>query len=343
MKTALIYDEMTPDGRAGWVEAEYESPETIQALLDAIAEHCDEAVAVPFDEGLIGRLHMERPDLAFNIAEGRAGASRETIVPCVLEYLQVPYTGSDGVALGVSLNKAMTKQLAMRAGVPTPEFSLFRETWQVEEAAGSLPYPVLAKPNYGGSSVGIELDSVVEGPDRLVPVVQEHLRVYEQPCLVERYVRGSDVTVGLLGSEQGAGIEVLPVGRIEAPDGLYSAHVKQSHERRVLCPCDLPEGVEEQLIDWALRVYRAIGARDFARVDFMVDEGGEAHFLEINPLPGLSPFYGVYPVLATAAGYDHSALIGRIMEVAMDRYARKTRSMQHGRLATAVAQQHHNC
>jgi len=331
MKTALIYDEKSPEGEGSWVEAEYESPETIRALLDAIGAHCDEAVPVPFGPGLVSALQATAPELAFNIAEGREGPSRESIVPVVLDYLRIPYTGSDGVALGVSLNKAMTKRLAQKVGVPTPPFRLFESAEQVREAAGGLEFPVLAKPNYGGSSVGIGLQSVAHGPESLAALVEEYVALYEQPCLVEGYVDGVDVTVGLLGNGQ---VEVLPPARIETLEGIDSAAVKKRHDREVVCPCELPEGMAQQLADWSVRIYRVIGARDFARVDFMLDRQGRAWFLEINPLPGLSPYYGVFPVLAEAAGYSHTDLIGEIMRLAIERTREsETRSSTHVRLA----------
>ncbi len=316
MRTALIYDEKSADGPASWVEAEYESPETVRALLSAIGAHCDEAVGVPFGPRLVEELKEVRPDLAFNIAEGREGPQRESIVPAVLDYLGIAYTGSDGVSLGVSLNKAMTKRLALRAGVPTPPFRLFESGAQARAAAGELAYPVLAKPNYGGSSAGIEPTSVLHEPDGLAELVDEMVAAYRQPCLVEGYVRGTDVTVGLLGNGE---VQVLPVGEIRTAQGMYSGEVKRHHDREVVCPCELPEGLAEQLTDWSLRIWKALGARDFGRVDYMLDEDGRAWFLEINPLPGLSPYYGVYPVLAEAAGYSHTALIGEIMRLAIER------------------------
>ncbi|MHC5035542.1 MAG: D-alanine--D-alanine ligase family protein, partial [Planctomycetota bacterium] len=174
----------------------------------------------------------------------------------------------------------------------------------------------------------------------LLPLtVDEYVAHYEQPCLVEHYVAGVDVTVGLLGNRR---VEVLPLARIETPDGMYSAEDKEKHERDIICPCNLPTELEEQLADWSLRIYDLIGARDFARVDYLLDQQGEAHFLEINPLPGLSPYYGVFPVLARAAGYSHTGLIGRIMKLALKR-TRRARSSLYERLARGAAPQCHHC
>jgi D-alanine-D-alanine ligase len=187
----------------------------------------------------------------------------------------------------------------------------------------------LVKPNYGGSSVGIGPESIVEDSAELAGVVAEELARYRQPCLIEGFVRGVDVTVGLLGNGE---VEAFPPGYIIAAGGLYSATVKQTHQREIVCPCRLPAGLKEQLAEWSRAIYGLIGCRDFARVDYMVDDKGRPYFLEINPLPGLSPYYGIYPVLGEAAGYDHTALIGRIMELALAR-PRYTRSLTHERMA----------
>ncbi len=329
MKAALIYDQVTDGGPASWVEAEYESPETIEALTAAIGQHCEEAVAIPLGTSFVAELRRHRPDLAFNIAEGVAGPSRESIVPAVLDLLGIPYTGSDAVTLGISLNKAVAKRLAECEGIRTPSFGVFESGAEATGHLADMEFPVLLKPNFGGSSVGIGPASVVRCPSRAPALVDEYVARYDQPCLVERYVRGVDVTVGLLGNGD---VEVLPPAKIVTADGMYSARVKEMHDRRIVCPCELPEELERELADWSLRIYKAIGARDFARVDFIVDGEGRAWFLEINPLPGLSPYYGVMPVLAQAAGYSHSDLIGAIMALALERRGR-SRSLTHERLA----------
>jgi len=326
MKTALIYDQITPGG-GSWVEAEYESPETIRALLAALEENFGQAVGVPFGPDMIDTLKREAPDCVLNIAEGREGPSRESIVPAVLDHLCIPYAGADAAALGISLNKAVTKHVAAGAGIPTPDFALCGSRADAVDAAERLRFPVLAKPNFGGSSVGVGPESVIREPAHLAPAVEASLHEFDQPCLVEEFVRGTDVTVGLLGNEP---VEAFPIGRILAMDGMYSAAAKQAHDRRIDCPCSLPAGMAEQLRDWSVRIFKLTGARDFARVDYMMDTAGKAWFLEINPLPGLSPYYGVLPVLAAAAGYAHTELIGAIMRSAMQRRSFARSSVYEG-------------
>ena len=155
-------------------------------------------------------------------------------------------------------------------------------------------------------------------PEALAQVVERELARYSQPCLVEAYVEGEDLTLGLLGSDD---LEALPAGKVITPGGIYSELAKKTHEREILCPYDVPQEVEGKLRDWSVKIFRAIGARDFARADYVLGADGQPWFLEINPLPGLSPYYGVLPVLAQAAGYTHSQLIGRIISIVQQRLA----------------------
>jgi D-alanine-D-alanine ligase len=329
MKTALLYDEVTPGGEGSWVEAEYESPETIRALLAAMAACSDRAVPIPFGPNLVDALRRESPDLVLNIAEGREGPARESIAPAVLDYLRIPYAGADAVALGISLNKAITKHLARSAGIRTPDFRVCESACQAADAAAEMEFPVLVKPNFGGSSAGIGPESVVHNRCRLIAAVEACVAAFDQPCLVERYIAGTDVTVGLLGNDP---VETFPAGRIIPSNGMYSAAAKKAHNREVICPCPLPDHLAAQLEDWSVAIFKGIGARDFARVDYMLDHEGNAWFLEINPLPGLSPYYGVLPLLAEAAGYTHTDLIGAIMRLALER-SLHTRSSVHEGLA----------
>ena len=306
MKTALIYDDTAPQGRDSWVEAEYETPRTIQALLEALEEHCDKAVPIALGPRLIEKIKKEKPDLAFNIAEGRRGPTRESIVPIILEYLNIPYTGSDGITLGISLNKALTKRIAAQVGIRTPSFQVFQSGSEVTQHLGELEFPVLLKPNFGGSGVGITPESVIYDADRLSTLISEYVARYNQSCLVEDYINGTDVTVGLLGN---LSVEVLPPGKTVIYEG----------KRKVICPFPISRSLREQLTDWSLKIYGLLGAVDFSRLDYIVDKEDRAHFLEINPLPGLSPYYGIMPVLAATAGYTFSDLIGAIMEKALMR------------------------
>lgn len=312
MKTALVYDKIASEDEKSWVDAEYETPETINVLLKAIQTYGDEAVSVPFGPGLVDQLIDQDPDLVLNIAEGHSGPCRESIVPSVLEYLNIPYTGSDGVTLGVSLNKALTKQLATAIGIRTPRFYLFKSSQEVARLGKELDFPLLLKPNFGGSRIGIEPACLIHDWKSLSTSISDRIFRYSQPCLAEEYIEGTDVTIGLLGNSP---VEVLPAAKI----------ITQKGKRKVVCPFSLPRSLERELRNSSLKIHELIGARDLSRLDYILDNRGQLYFLEINPLPGLSPYYGIMPLLAQAAGYGYEELIGRIIKVALERHRKGTR------------------
>lgn len=312
MKTALVYDKIASGDEKSWVDAEYETQETINVLLKAIQTYGDEALSIAFGPGLVDQLMDQHPDLAFNITEGHSGPCRESIVPSILEYLNIPYTGSDGVTLGVSLNKALTKRLAAAVGIRTPRFYLFESSQGVLELDKEPNFPLLLKPNFAGSRIGIERACLVHDWKNLSSSIGDYILRYDQPCLAEEYIEGTDVTIGLLGN---APIEVLPAAKI----------ITQKGRRKVVCPFSLPRSLERELRNSSLKIHELIGARDLSRLDYILDKKSQLHFLEINPLPGLSPYYGIMPLLAKAAGYSYEELIGRIIKAALERYRKGTR------------------
>ncbi len=312
MKIALIYDKIASRGKKSWVDAEYETPETIDALLKAIQAHSDEAISIAFGPDLVDQLMDQDPDLVFNIAEGHSGPCRESIVPSILEYLNIPHAGSDGVTLGISLNKALTKRLATAVGVRTPRFCLFKSSLEVAKLGKELDFPLLLKPNFGGSRIGIEPACVVHDWKGLSTSISDYILRYDQPCLAEEHIEGTDVTIGLLGNSP---VEVLPAGKI----------ITQKGKRKVVWPFSLPCSLKRELRNSSLKIYELIGAKDLSRLDYILDKKGQLYFLEINPLPGLSPYYGIMPVLAQAAGYEYEELIGRIIKVALERHRKGTR------------------
>ncbi len=317
LKIALAYDELPPGGPGDGPDdlgAEYESERTIQSLLDAIRACGHEALGLPFGEDLPARARQMRPDLVFNISEGVYGPARESIVPAWLDHLGIPYTGSDGLVLAVSLDKALTKSLAASSGVRTPSFLRVRGLEDLEEM--HLEFPVFVKPNAEGSSMGIRGSSLAGTPAELEQQVRWVLETYRQDCLVEEFIPGREFCVGILGN---GAPRLLPVVEIVSSRDFYPYEEKHEHRRELRCPADIAEGLGGEMIEMGLKVFRALGCRDLARVDFKLDRDGRPSFLEINPLPGLSPYYGIFMCQAEAAGLSHAELIGGIVDSALER------------------------
>jgi len=317
LEIALVYDEprQVPPGEGPEdLGAEYEDERTIAALLDSIRANGHRAVPLPLNEEFPAAVRRVGPELAINIAEGVRGPTRESIVPAWLDHLGVPYTGPDGLTLAVSLDKALTKTLAACHGVRTPRFARVASVAELEGL--ELEFPLFVKPNSEGSSMGVRRSSLVHDRSELVRQVEWVLTTYRQDCLVEEYAPGREFCVALLGNGQP---EVLPIAEVRAPCGFYPFEDKGRHRKELICPAELDDETAAEMRAMAVEVFRLLRCRDLARADFKLDARGRPTFLEVNPLPGLSPYYGIYPRQALAAGYDHAALIGRIIELAIER------------------------
>jgi D-alanine-D-alanine ligase len=300
------------------LEAEYQEDRELEAIQDAIQRNGFETVLLPCDLDLPGKLQECRVELAFNVAEGWGGRGRESFVPALLDMFGIPYTGSDAVTLGVSLDKALTKLIARSQGVATPSYATADSVDSSQTI--SLSFPLFVKPNAEGSSMGISEGALVEDHQQLRAAVERILERYGEPALIEQFMGGREFTVGLVGN--GTDLKTLPVLEILLPEDVhyYPYERKAEHARTLQCPADIPETVAEEIRGMARVVYRAIECRDFARVDFRADDGGRPHFLEINPLPGLHPETSLFPQQAYALGLSYVELIGDILDAAISRY-----------------------
>ncbi|MGD9648370.1 MAG: hypothetical protein AB7U73_21850 [Pirellulales bacterium] len=315
-------------------EEEFDSLETIAALAETLTSQGHEVELLGEGEPLIRRLlDGPRPDLVFNIAEGRGvSRSRESRVPALLETLGIPYTGSDPLSLAVALDKDCAKRLIAQAGVATPAWVTVDDRWEtspdeVMRQLAELPLPLVVKPTYEGSSKGIRNKCLVETPAELRETIAELRGRYRQPILVEEFIDGDELTVGIIGHPP----EVLGIMRVlpTKPAGpfLYSLEVKRDWVEtiRYECPARISPMASQRVADAALRAFAALGCQDVARVDFRLRDE-VPYFLEANPLPGLAPLTSDLVFLARDVGVDHRELLRRIVEAAVRRLGRDTAS-----------------
>ena len=317
-----------PDG-----EAEFDDPDTVRALGDAIGRAGYRVELYEAEEDFPAQIAARKPDIVFNIAEGRRGRGREAHVPAILSFLGVPYVGSDETAMCLALDKALTKRLLSAWGIRTPKFAAFRKGVPIPAGdfasvgdclgSGALSWPVIVKPNEEGSGKGVTGVSVVPDAAALREAVEEMIRVYEQDVLVEEYIPGREFTVGLLGN--GDKVRVFAPMEIifnDREQSVYSYEVKRDFKRyvRYSCPPDIGAELRAEMENTARLVFDALGCRDFARVDFRLSPGGELYFIEINPLPGLAPGYSDYPMLAEFCGMGYDSLIAGVLRCALARY-----------------------
>jgi D-alanine-D-alanine ligase len=313
-------------GEGSWNddEEEFDSPETVQAIADAIRSLGHEVTLLGDGEALLRRLlDGPRPELVFNIAEGRGvSRCREARVPAALEIFGVPCTGSDALTLAATLDKECAKRLVQSHGLPTPAWALAGEDGRaLREALDRLPLPAIVKPAFEGSSKGIVAGSVVETREALLETVAGVRRRYAQPVLAEEFIDGDELTVGVIGNRRPEVLGILRVlPRRPVPRFVYSLEVKRNWREEVdyECPARLAEEDVAAVNRAALGVYKALGCRDLARIDFRLRDH-VPYFLEVNPLPGLSPESGDLVILARSVGIGHRELIGRILAAACER------------------------
>src|SRR5947209_13525207 len=187
----------TPGQPDDWQE-EFDSPDTVGAIAAALRARGHRVTELGDGRGLVERLLADPPDLVFNIAEGQGvGRSREARVPAVCELLGVPYTGSDPLTVAAALDKDVARRLVASAGVKVPAGVVFSPGGR--DCADRLPFPVIVKPAWEGSSKGIHGKALAWKPAEVRATVGEQLRGYRQPVLVEEFIAGDELTVGILG------------------------------------------------------------------------------------------------------------------------------------------------
>ncbi len=329
----LTYNMKRVDPTANDAEAEFDSPKTINAISAAIEGYGHTVVMLEATADLPRTLTDAAPDVVFNIAEGVRGRGREAQVPALCELLGIPCSCSDATTLSLCLDKGLTKQILRSAGIETAE-------WQVmttgREKMRPFRYPVIVKPNAEGTSKGITSASVVTDEGAARAAVRSLVERYGQPALIEEYIVGRELTVGLLGERRPKVLPPMEIVFVDPPTHpVYGFEEKQSDTTRVRfeCPAELTPAELKRVEKVARDTFAALDCRDVARVDLRMTPEGKVYVIEINPLPGLTPDFSDLCVIAKVAGMDHRSLIGEILSGPIKRH-RELRSTAAPALAT---------
>lgn len=301
------------------LNAEFDHEETVQHIEKALKDAGHEVVHIGHARRLLERMNRLKVDIVFNIAEGYEGRNRESQVPILLEMMRIPYVGADGLTLGLTLDKVLTKKVLIAEGIPTPryvEVSDPERLWQVD-----LTFPLIVKLRYEGSSKGLSDRSLVNTPEELRAQIHWLSETYHRPSIfIEEFIEGEEFTVAIIGNEAP---EVYPVCQITL-DGQTDlgrkfftfAYLRAGSD--YVCPAPIAVPLARRMQDLALRTYQAVDCRDFGRVDFRVDRRGSPYVLEINPLPSLST-EDVFHFIAKTRGMTHSQIVSRILDAALER------------------------
>ncbi len=329
----LLVEEMPADDEF----AEWDTQATVDAVADALAAfgsviHLEATAEFP------ERLRVERPDIVFNMAEGRGGKNREAHVPAICEFFDVPYSGSDPLTLSLCLDKARTKEVLSYYGVPTPAFAVVESPAALAVLPPGLRYPLFVKPIHEGSSKGITERNLCPTPADLHAQVLFLLESYAQPVLIEEFLPGAEFTCAVLGN--GAGARVLPIVGLNfeaLPAGalpVYGFEAKWVWDQPdspldiFECPAPMPHRLRRAIETATLRAYRALGCRDWSRVDVRLDADGAPNVIEVNPLPGILPDpsdNSCFPKAARAAGMSYAQLIQSCLTLAGERHGMRLR------------------
>jgi D-alanine-D-alanine ligase len=310
--------------------AEWDTWETINALKEAIEVYHDINL-IEADINAFEKFRQSKPDIVFNISEGFNNLSRESQIPAMLDMLNIPYTGSDALTLGICLDKARTKEILSYYKIPNANFILVDKYKPFSNH--SIEFPSIVKPVCEGSSKGIFNSSLVKNYDELNAEIKRVVDEYNQPAIIEEFLPGKEFTVALIGN--GDSIEILPIVEIkyenfpEDVEHLYSYEAKWILDTKdnvfdvFECPAAIDHDLEKQIKDTALRTYNVLRCKDWSRIDIRLDNNGVPNVIEINPLPGIMPDpteNSSYPKAARAAGINYDEMIQKVLLEACKRH-----------------------
>jgi D-alanine-D-alanine ligase len=310
----------------------------IAQLGDAVRELDHDIGTVVIGRGgdvtdAVGALRREQPDLVFNIAESFAGKSAlESNVAGLLNLLDLRYTGSSPAGLLLAGDKSLTKKVLMAHGIQTPQAAtVFRGAL---DFAGELTFPVIVKPPQEDASLGISAASVVHGIKELLERIHALQAEYRQPVLVEQFIEGREFYVGVLGNANAEALPVIEMDFTGFPEGkprIASWEAKWGDDgdgsgaeyagTRSIFPVSLDAELEARMKAVALEAFHALRLRDYGRIDLRVSPSGEIYVIEVNPNCYLER-ESEFARAAREHGLSYPELCGRIMELAMARYAR---------------------
>ncbi|MDH5485529.1 MAG: D-alanine--D-alanine ligase [Gammaproteobacteria bacterium] len=290
----------------GWSAEREVSLKSGKAVLDALCAQGINAVGIDADRNVCEQLVQGHFDRVFNVLHGRGGEDGE--IQGMLEIVRIPYTGSGVMGSALSMDKLITKQLWRGLGLPTPEYIILNDENDCEIAVRELGLPLMIKPVLEGSSIGM---SKVKNAADMVAAWQM-AKQHGGTVIAEKFIQGEEYTAAILGQR------VLPMIRLETPRDFYDYEAKYDDTGTVYhCPCGLPEAREKELADLMTRAFHSVHARNWGRVDFMLDEDGQPWLIEVNTVPGMTD-HSLVPMAAKQAGISFEQLVVTILEGTLD-------------------------
>ena len=279
------------------------SLKTGKAVLKALIEKGYNACSIDVGHDIAETLVKEKVECAFIALHGRFG--EDGTIQGMLELMRIPYTGSGVLSSALALHKIMAKKLFLCEKIPTPPFEAVQRQDIAKESVRniSLSLPLVIKPAREGSTIGV---SIVRTEEELALSLKEAGR-YDEEILVEKFVGGKEITVGILEDIP------LPIIEIVPKSGFYNYHSKYTKgETQYIIPARIPREKYLYAQEIGLKAFRALGCSGFARVDLMTDEQGDPFVIDVNTMPGMTDT-SLFPKAASYAGFAFEDLVERIL------------------------------
>ena len=343
IKVAVVYNEPEPEMYIKTEDEEVKEPEfktyfevyktTPMEEFDYIAKKLENVGFCTYTlnikdslDLMLSNFKKEKPDVIFNFVEIYMENSRlEMNIVGLYELLGIPYTGAPSMALANCQNKTLAKRLLKSSGIRIPQF--FIVSTKSVRYSHKLNYPLLVKPAFEDASVGIENESIVYNSKKLRGRIEYVLEHFQQPALVEEFIQGRELNLAVMGDKR---LRVLPISEIDftaMPDHLHNIvsyqakwdpHHESYHKTIPICPAPLPKKIEKKAKEIALKAFKVMGCRDYARVDIRLAKDKKLYVLEVNPNPDITEGAG-FMRSAEYSGMTYAQALKRIVKYALGR------------------------
>ncbi len=275
-------------------------------------------------------IKKNKPDIIFNFIElYKDEARNEMNIVGLLELLKIPFTGAPPMALANCQSKIFTKRLLHSLNIKTPRFIILKKLPKIFRHR--LKYPLIVKPAYEDASVGIENESIVENVEKLKERTEYIVKQFAQPALIEEFIEGRELNVAVLGDLEPVALPISEIDFTEMPDHLHNIVSYQAkwdpkheayHKTIPICPAKIPKRIEKKAKEIALKAFKAMGCRDYARVDMRLSKDNQLFVLEVNPNPDLTEGAG-FMRSAETSGLSYVDTLKKIIRLSKERAERQ--------------------
>jgi D-alanine-D-alanine ligase len=312
----------------------FDSPETIENIKKALESKGHRVKLYEAgSETLFYLLSLDRPQIVFNVSEGKNGIYGEAYVPSILDELKIPYTGSSALATSLAVNKVATKMIMQSAGVNVPK--LFQFITRSDEEIREIDlFPVIVKPVFEGASIGISSKSICNSIEEVKISARRIFQRLKRPIMIEEFIDGVEITAGVIGNFPPRmlppmEIDFSPLSKREtkAAKGIqtYKFKTDYSEKAQYFLPARVTDETIDRIEENVLKAFRVLNIRDLARFDLRIDKNGVPFILEINAVVGLEKDRSDFPRMYKIIGKSYEDLINDILNFALERITKNER------------------